>query len=54
MMMGLVLGGEVAEEREWIVMATVNVGALLEYGKSTAELRRVAAIGERDTGLDSI
>ena len=34
-------GGEI-EEREWIMMAVVNIGALLEYGKPTAALRRVA------------
>jgi protein SMG6 len=28
-----------AQEREWIMMAVVNVGALLEYGKSDALLR---------------
>ncbi|KAH9951368.1 hypothetical protein B0H21DRAFT_718709 [Amylocystis lapponica] len=46
-------GGGVAEEREWIMMAIVNLGALLEYGKPTAELRRVAAIGGRENGSGS-
>ncbi|OCH95657.1 hypothetical protein OBBRIDRAFT_767535 [Obba rivulosa] len=37
-------GGEVIEERDWIMMAIVNIGAILEYGRSTAALRRVAGL----------
>lgn len=37
-----------AEEREWIMMAVSNVGALLEYGKATGILRRVGAVRTRE------
>ncbi|CAL1704092.1 unnamed protein product [Somion occarium] len=45
----LLIEGEVVEEREWIMMAIVNLGALLEFGKPTAVLRRVSGVGGRDT-----
>ncbi|EMD38637.1 hypothetical protein CERSUDRAFT_64887 [Gelatoporia subvermispora B] len=35
---------EVVEEREWIMMAMVNIGAVLEYGRPTAALKRVAGL----------
>ena len=39
--------GEQVEEREWIMMALINISSLLEYGRSTAVLRRVAGIETR-------
>ncbi|KAH9946315.1 uncharacterized protein BXZ73DRAFT_86461 [Epithele typhae] len=39
--------GEQVEEREWIMMALVNVSALLEYGRATAVLHRVSGIESR-------
>ncbi|KAI0721532.1 hypothetical protein C8T65DRAFT_705109 [Cerioporus squamosus] len=42
--------GEQVEEREWIMMALINVGSLLEYGRPTAVLRRVAGIETRSQG----
>ncbi|KAH8833609.1 hypothetical protein DL96DRAFT_1666700 [Flagelloscypha sp. PMI_526] len=35
---------EGAEEREWIMMAAVNVGAMLEYGKKDGVLKRLGGI----------
>ncbi|GBE82472.1 hypothetical protein SCP_0408560 [Sparassis crispa] len=43
-------GGAVVEEREWIMMAVLNIGSLLEYGRPNAALRRVTGIGG-PTGL---
>ncbi|KAI0665042.1 hypothetical protein C8Q70DRAFT_904630 [Cubamyces menziesii] len=45
--------GEQVEEREWIMMALINVGSLLEYGRPTAVLRRVAGIETRAPGAPS-
>ncbi|KAI8998858.1 hypothetical protein BD414DRAFT_476257 [Trametes punicea] len=42
--------GEQVEEREWIMMALINIGSLLEYGRPTAVLRRVAGIETRMPG----
>ncbi|KAI0718812.1 hypothetical protein C8T65DRAFT_762042 [Cerioporus squamosus] len=42
--------GEQVKEREWIMMALINVGSLLEYGRPTAVLRRVAGIETRSQG----
>ena len=39
---------EEPEEREWTMMATVNVGALLEYGRPQGVLRRSGALGQVD------
>lgn len=36
---------EGAEEREWIMMAIINISALLEYGKPTGVLRSTGDIG---------
>ncbi|KAF5365760.1 hypothetical protein D9758_003172 [Tetrapyrgos nigripes] len=41
---------EGAEEREWIMMAIINIGAVLEYGKPTGILRRAGCFGSRDLG----
>jgi protein SMG6 len=38
---------EGAEEREWIMMGTINIGAVFEYGRPGAVLRRV---GGKETG----
>lgn len=40
---------EGAEERDWIMMAVVNVAALLEYGKLTGVLRNTGGIGSGTT-----
>ncbi|KAI0349010.1 hypothetical protein OH77DRAFT_263478 [Trametes cingulata] len=42
--------GEQVEEREWIMMALINIGSLFEYGQPTAVLRRVAGIETRTPG----
>ena len=39
---------EEPEEREWTMMAAVNVGALLEYGRPQGVLRRSGALGQVD------
>jgi protein SMG6 len=39
---------EGAEEREWVMMAIVNISSVLEYGKSSGLLRRIGGIGGRD------
>ncbi|KAL4251674.1 hypothetical protein ABKN59_003762 [Abortiporus biennis] len=41
-------GGEVIEEKEWIMMAIINIGAILEFGRPTAVLRRVAGVATKD------
>ncbi|KAI0670612.1 hypothetical protein C8Q78DRAFT_1170843 [Trametes maxima] len=42
--------GEQVEEREWIMMALINIGSLFEYGRPSAVLRRVAGIETRVPG----
>ncbi|PFH52354.1 hypothetical protein AMATHDRAFT_74154 [Amanita thiersii Skay4041] len=45
-----------SEEREWIMMAIVNIGAVLEYGKPGGVLRRAGGIASREgdiTGTQS-
>ncbi|KAJ7109155.1 hypothetical protein C8R44DRAFT_277493 [Mycena epipterygia] len=39
---------EGAEEREWIMMAVVNICAVLEYGKPTGVLKKAGGVGTRD------
>ncbi|KAG2028409.1 hypothetical protein BDR03DRAFT_1019849, partial [Suillus americanus] len=41
---------EGAEEREWIMMAVVNISAVLEYGRPSGVLRKIGGVGARDTG----
>ena len=41
---------EGAEEREWIMMAVTNIGAVLEYGRPGGVLRRMGGTGSRDSG----
>ena len=37
---------EETEEREWVMMAAVNIGALLEYGRPQGFLRRSGGLGQ--------
>ncbi|KAL4259410.1 PIN domain-containing protein [Pleurotus pulmonarius] len=39
---------EGAEDKEWIMMAVVNIGAVLEYGKPGGVLKKAGAIGGKD------
>lgn len=39
---------EGAEEREWIMMAITNIGAVMEYGRSSSVLRKTGGMGSRD------
>jgi protein SMG6 len=39
---------EDAEEREWAMMAVVNISAMLEYGKPSGVLRKRGGVGARD------
>lgn len=39
---------EGAEEREWIMMAVTNIGAMMEYGRPGGILRRAGGAGTRD------
>lgn len=41
---------EGAEEREWIMMAIINIASVLEYGKPSGLLRRMGGVGSRDPG----
>jgi len=41
---------EGAEEREWIMMAIVNIGAMLEYGRPSGMLRKIGGVGLRECG----
>ncbi|KAF9228014.1 hypothetical protein BS17DRAFT_747074 [Gyrodon lividus] len=40
---------EGAEEREWIMMAVVNIGAIMEYGRPGGVLRKIAGAVMRDS-----
>ncbi|KAM6500746.1 hypothetical protein JOM56_003760 [Amanita muscaria] len=42
-----------AEERQWIMMAIVNISAILEYGRSGGILRRASGIAARDSDSTS-
>ncbi|KII88741.1 hypothetical protein PLICRDRAFT_176290 [Plicaturopsis crispa FD-325 SS-3] len=39
---------EGAEEREWIMMAVVNIGAVLEYGRAGGVLKKAGGVGGRE------
>ncbi|KXN82534.1 Telomerase-binding protein EST1A [Leucoagaricus sp. SymC.cos] len=39
---------EGAEEREWIMMAIINIASVLEYGKPSGLLRRMGGVGGRE------
>jgi hypothetical protein len=40
---------EGAEEREWVMMAVINIGSILEYGKPTGILKKAGGV-VRETG----
>lgn len=48
---GAYLEGTVVQERDWIMMAVVNLGAVLEYGRPNAVLRRISGIGGREAHI---
>ena len=39
---------EGAQEREWLMMATINICAVLEYGKAGSVVRRCGGLGTKD------
>src|SRR5260370_34413196 len=39
---------EGAEEKEWLMMAVVNIGAILEYGKAGGIVRRFGGLGTKE------
>ncbi|KAG2740713.1 hypothetical protein P692DRAFT_20881155 [Suillus brevipes Sb2] len=41
---------EGAKECEWIMMAVVNIGGVLEYGRPSSVLHKIGGVGARDTG----
>ena len=41
---------EGAEEREWLMMATINICGILEYGKAGSVVRRCGGLGTKDGG----
>ncbi|KAG2129453.1 hypothetical protein DEU56DRAFT_956618 [Suillus clintonianus] len=41
---------EGAEEHEWIMMAVVNISAMLEYGRPSSVLHKIGGVGARGTG----
>ncbi|KAK0210568.1 hypothetical protein DFS33DRAFT_302757 [Desarmillaria ectypa] len=41
---------EGAEDREWMMMAAINIGSILEYGKPSGVLKRIGGVGPRDSG----
>lgn len=41
---------EGAQEREWIMMAVVNIGAIMEYGRQSGVLRRIGGVGATREG----
>jgi len=41
---------EGAEEREWLMMAVMNIGAILEYGKAGGMVRRFGGLGMKEGG----
>ncbi|EIW85261.1 hypothetical protein CONPUDRAFT_141912 [Coniophora puteana RWD-64-598 SS2] len=45
---------EGAEEREWIMMAVINISSLLEYGRPSGLLRKLGASGTRDIGSSNV
>ncbi|KAH7889781.1 hypothetical protein F5I97DRAFT_588082 [Phlebopus sp. FC_14] len=44
---------EGAEEREWIMMAVINIGSMLEYGRPGGVLRKVGVLGNTRDGAQS-
>ena len=41
----LEMEGEGVEEREWVMMGIVNLGAVLEYGRASSVVRRAGGFG---------
>ena len=39
---------ECVEEREWLMMAVMNIGAILEYGKAGGMVRRFGGLGAKE------
>ncbi|KAF6764811.1 hypothetical protein DFP72DRAFT_985932 [Ephemerocybe angulata] len=39
---------EGAEEKEWIMMAAVNITAILEYGRASSLMRKLGVVGPKD------
>ena len=44
----LEMEGDNIEEREWIMMGVVNLGAILEYGRASGVIRRSGGLGTRE------
>ncbi|KAH6918955.1 hypothetical protein BKA70DRAFT_1458601 [Coprinopsis sp. MPI-PUGE-AT-0042] len=42
---------EGAEEKEWIMMGTVNIAAILEYGRPSGLLRKLGVVGPKDANV---
>jgi hypothetical protein len=40
---------EGAEEREWVMMAVINISAVLEYGRPSGVLKKAGGVGGRET-----
>ena len=40
--------GDNIEEREWIMMGIINLGAILEYGRASGVIRRSGGLGTRE------
>ncbi|EIW73927.1 hypothetical protein CONPUDRAFT_160557 [Coniophora puteana RWD-64-598 SS2] len=43
-----------AEEREWTMMAVIDISSLLEYGRPSGLLRKIGASGTRDIGSSNV
>jgi protein SMG6 len=41
----LEMEGEGIEEREWVMMGVINLGAVLEYGRASSVIRRMGGFG---------
>lgn len=41
---------EGAQERDWIMMAVLNIGAIMEYGRQNSVLRRIGGVGANREG----
>ena len=41
--------GDNIEEREWIMLGIVNLGAVLEYGRASSVIRRSGGLGTRES-----
>ena len=52
----LEMEGVGVEEREWVMMDIINLGAVLEYGRASPVVRRAGGFGrvKEETNLGSI